>query len=63
MYWRGRRVKGQLADQRGMGTVEIILIVAVLVTLALLFRKFIVELAEQLFDKIQQNADAAVQDI
>lgn len=43
-----------------MGTVEVILIVAVLVMIALLFRNFIVDLAQSLFDQIEQNAESAV---
>lgn len=43
-----------------MGTIEVIIILAVLVALALVFRSFITDLAKKLFDKIQEKADAAV---
>ena len=47
-------------DTKGMGTIEVIIILAVLVALALVFRSFITDLAKKLFDKIQEKADAAV---
>ena len=48
-------------DKRGMGTIEVVIIIAVLVALALIFKDFIAELAQNLFGKIQQNADQAAQ--
>ena len=36
-------VKGFLKEEEGMGTVEVVLILAVLVTIALIFRKTITE--------------------
>lgn len=47
----------------GMGTVEIIIIIAVLVTLALIFRGFIMDLAEGIFDKIQDKTNSAISDL
>ena len=52
-----------LGNKSGMGTVEIIIIIAVLVTLALIFRGFIMNLAEGIFDKIQEKTDAAISDL
>ncbi|MBR5279482.1 MAG: multidrug transporter [Clostridia bacterium] len=50
-------------NKSGMGTVEIIIIIAVLVTLALIFRGFIMDLAEGIFDKIREKTDAAMLDM
>ena len=50
-------------DRSGMGTVEIIIIIAVLVTLALIFRSFIMDLAEGIFDKIQEKTNSAISDL
>lgn len=47
-------------DRKGMGTVEVVIIIAVLVALALLFKDFIIDLAEDIFDKIETNANSAV---
>ncbi len=47
----------------GMGTVEIIIIIAVLVTLALIFRGFIMDLAEDIFAKIQEKTNSAISDL
>ena len=49
-----------LMDESGMGTVEIIIIIAVLVTLALIFRGFIMDLAQGIFDKIQEKTNNAI---
>ena len=38
-----RLLKGFLKDEEGMGTVEIVVIIAVLVTIAIIFRKAIVD--------------------
>lgn len=43
-------VKGFLKDEDGMGTIEIVIIIAVLVALALLFKDKIGEFAEELMD-------------
>ncbi|MBR5499992.1 MAG: multidrug transporter [Clostridia bacterium] len=50
-------------NESGMGTVEIIIIIAVLVTLALVFRGFIMDLAEGIFDKIQEKTNSAISDL
>ena len=56
----GNRVRRLLTDTSGMGTVEIIIIIAVLVTLALIFRNFIMQLAWGIFDKIQEKTNDAI---
>ena len=45
-------LKGFFKEEDGMGTVEIVIIVAVLVGLALIFRKQMYSLVNQIFDKI-----------
>lgn len=50
-------------DKQGMGTVEIIIIVAVLVALALLFKTFILDMSSDIFDKIKSKTDAAINDL
>ena len=41
-----------MRDEAGMGTVEIILIIVVLVGLVIIFKSQITELVESIFDKI-----------
>lgn len=52
-----------LSNEKGMGTVEIIIIVAVLVALALLFKTFILDMSQDIFNKIQTKTDAAIDDL
>lgn len=44
------KAKGFWQDEEGLGTLEMILIIAVLITVVLLFRKEIVDLIQALFD-------------
>lgn len=46
------------AEEEGMGTVEVILIIVVLVGLVLVFRKQLTTLVNNLFSKITQQADS-----
>lgn len=54
-------VKGFLKEEEGMGTVEVVLILAVLVTIALIFRKTITEWVRttlgNIFDTTQDVQD------
>ena len=45
-------------EEDGMGTVEVILIIVVLVGLVLVFRKQLTTLVNNLFSKITQQADS-----
>lgn len=45
-------IKKFIKEEDGLGTVEIVIIVAVLVGLALIFRKQIYALVNQIFDRI-----------
>lgn len=49
-----------LKEESGMGTVEVIIIIAVLVSLALVFRNFIMDMAGTVFDKIKAKTDATI---
>lgn len=51
------KIRSILEDNRGMGTVEMILIIVVLIGLVLIFKTQIQELAGTIFDKI--GADSA----
>lgn len=53
-------IKSFIKEESGMGTIEIIIIMAVLVALALIFRTFIMDLASTIFDKIKEKTDAAI---
>jgi hypothetical protein len=61
IYKIGNGIKRRIfTNSSGMGTVEIIIIIAVLVTLALIFRGFIMDLAQGIFDKIQEKTNSAI---
>lgn len=47
-----KAVKGFLKDESGMGTIEIVVIIGVLVALALLFKDGIKKFATGLMDKV-----------
>ena len=51
------KVRGFLSDENGMGTVEVILIIVVLIGLVIVFKKEIDGLVSEIFKTI--NADAA----
>jgi len=45
-----------MKNNKGMGTVEIILIIVVLIGLVLIFKTQITELAKSIFDKITEDS-------
>lgn len=49
--------KDFLKEEDGMGTVEVILIIVVLVALVVLFKKEITKIITSLFDKITEQTD------
>ena len=49
--------KRLLKDESGINTVEIVIILAVLVTLAFIFKDFIIDFAKGIFKKIKTSAD------
>lgn len=55
------RLKGLgdfIKEDEGMGTVEVILIIVVLVGLVIIFKSRITEIVENLFDKITTQTDS-----
>lgn len=60
---RATLCKYVLRDNRGMSTIEVIIIIAVLVTLALIFRTFIMDLASDIFDKIRDKTDSSINNL
>lgn len=46
-----------LKNENGVNTVEIVIILAVLVTLAFVFKDYILELSNNIFDKITANTN------
>ena len=45
-----------IKDERGIGTVEMILILVVLIALVLIFKEQLTELVENIFDKITRQS-------
>lgn len=54
--------KNWLSDDRGIGTLEIILIVAVIVIIAVAFRKWIIAWIQKLFDSSNDELKQTDQD-
>ncbi len=54
---RSKSFKGFWMDEDGMGTVEIILIIVVLVGLVLIFRRQMTSIVNSLFEKISDQTD------
>jgi len=60
LYLSGmNRIQKLSKDVRGMGTIEVVLIVAILVALALVFKVFINKYATGIFDNIEDKTSAA----
>lgn len=47
-----RQIRQKSTDDRALGTVEIVLIIAILIAIALIFRKQITQFANDLFAKV-----------
>ena len=59
-----RRLKGFgdfLREEEGMGTVEIILIIVVLIGLVIIFKKQLRELVEKVFEKITKDSNKVME--
>lgn len=56
------RLDAMKEDINGMGTIEVVLIVAVLVALALLFKTFITRYANTIFESIESKTENALGD-
>jgi Flp pilus assembly pilin Flp len=53
---RGRQTRRMLADEHGMSTVEIILILVVLIALVIIFKSQITALVSNIFASINKSA-------
>ena len=51
-----RRIGSILNDEEGMGTVEVILIILVLIGLVIIFKSQLTDLVESIFTKITKQA-------
>lgn len=51
-------IKKYLLDEEGMGTVELVLIIAALVSIAIIFRKYIIEFVQKSLGTIFGNEGA-----
>lgn len=52
------RIKQFLREEDGMGTVEIILIIVVLIGLVIIFRNEITDIVQSLFDQITERTSS-----
>ncbi len=50
------RVKNSLRDESGITTVEVILLIVVLIAVVLIFKNQIIDLVEEIMDKITKQA-------
>ncbi len=59
LYGRYAKIKNNLSglnmDDRGMGTVEVVLIIVVLVGLVIIFKDQITEIVNSIFESISEN--------
>ncbi|HEY8530164.1 MAG TPA: Flp1 family type IVb pilin [Paenibacillaceae bacterium] len=53
----GRRVPAWLGGEEGIGTLEVVLIAAVVIILVVLFKDWITDFVKDLFDKVENEAD------
>ena len=60
LYAKTERIKSFLRKEDGLGTVEIILILAVLVGIALIFRKFIFSFVKEIMENIMGGSVADI---
>ena len=58
LYQRGTKALGSLwRDERGIGTLEIVLIAAVLIIVDIFFKDWILEFLGELMDSVEGKAD------
>lgn len=57
-----RKARDFLKDERGMGTVEIILIIVVLIGLVIIFKKQLNELVNTIFEAITSKSNMVLGD-
>lgn len=60
MIWKiketGRRIKEKLEDEQGIGVVEVILILVVLIGLVIIFKSQLTSLVNTIFEKITSES-------
>ena len=56
----GKSVREFLRDESGMGTVEIILIIVVLIGLVIIFKKQLNDLVKKVFQKINSDSNSII---
>ena len=60
MMWKmkaaGQRIKEQLEDEQGIGVVEVILILVVLIGLVIIFKSQLTSLVNTIFEKITSES-------
>lgn len=52
-----RKLESLAEDEEGIGTLEIVLIAAVIIAIALLFKDWILDFLESLMDKVEGKSD------
>lgn len=58
LYFRTKNgIYGLFNDDSGMGTVEVVLIIVVLVGLVIIFKDQITEIVNSIFESISENVD------
>ncbi|MBB6633544.1 Flp1 family type IVb pilin [Cohnella thailandensis] len=55
--WSARGMTILWKDKSGLGTLEIVLIAAVIIAIALLFKDWIIEFLKDLFGKVESNSE------
>lgn len=59
-FWKmkiaGKRIKEQLEDEQGIGVVEVILILVVLIGLVIIFKSQLTSLVNTIFEKITSES-------
>ncbi|MCI9075465.1 MAG: hypothetical protein HFH10_06625 [Dorea sp.] len=56
MRMAGQRIKEQLEDEQGIGVVEVILILVVLIGLVIIFKSQLTSLVNTIFEKITSES-------
>lgn len=60
IFWKmktaGQRIKEQLEDEQGIGVVEVILILVVLIGLVIIFKSQLTSLVNTIFEKITSES-------
>lgn len=53
-----RNLRSFMKEEEGMGTVEVVLIIVVLIALVAIFKKSIIDVANKILKKVATNANA-----